>query len=449
MTAKWVNKFRSYFIWLQNRFMDWMLSRNWVLSRLESSQGKSIKEFMNDLGMVFLYKVIGCVFTAVISILAAQLLCPSGYGEINLVNNISNILLLPMMVGINSSMYKYLPDSLPRQNDRLKTAALIGNFILMGLFSLFYFQIGIFVKNTVKIGIPIWQMGILATIVLDLYILSESFMRGQKKYLALARLKVAGSFIFFLLFLFWYYFQTMDFDHYFYAFFAAQVLFVMAALYKSDFHSFSLSGSAFKQIYHYGSLNMLNNLLIILISSSDFFIVNYFYPGRDLGIYSIYQGFVRGLFSIMFYEVFAVVFLPAISRANKNRLFHTIQRFVPLLWLIIVLLTAGFTTVVVLLSGKEYPLNPGYILLTASAIGFYAIFQIYNSIFTMEGNQGAKFCLIPLIFTIPVALLIQYHFTRYFGITGTMYAVMMTNLLLVAVFVVMLHWLKRVLKLFP
>lgn len=430
MTPIFFNTIHNYLTGLRQRFSEF------VLIKLKDYPVKNIRRFINDLGVVFIYRMIGSVLISVIAVLAAKLFGPKGYGQISLVNNMSNILLLPVMVGINSSMYKYLPDSGQSRSDQLKSAAFTGNILLLACFSLFYFNISFWINDIIKIPVPVWQMGIAATIALDLYTLSESFIRGQKKYGTLARLKLAGNIVFFILFLvFQFYYKAMNFQHYFYVFFSSQMVFIIVALFKSDFHSFSINRTVFKQIYIYGFFNMFNNLFLLLINSSDLFIVNYFSPGRDVGVYSIYQGFVKNLFSIMFYEVFAVVFLPAIAKLDKNQLYKTIQRLIPAAWLITVLGTAGLTSGVVWVLGKEYGLNLVYILLVSLGIGFYTVFQIYQSIFMMEGNRGAKLCLIPLIIALPISLITQYEFTKHFGITGAMLAVTIGNLLLLLIFI--------------
>jgi O-antigen/teichoic acid export membrane protein len=430
MISTFFNAIYSYFAGLYNHLSQW------AFPGAKESRSENIKEFINNLGIVFIYRIIGAVFSTVIAILAAKFLGPARYGQIGLVNNISTILLLPVLFGINSSMYKYLPDCDQSENDRLKAVALSGNTVLIIVFGLFYFNIGHWVEHSFKIPVKIWHLGIIATIVLDLYTLSESFIRGQKKFFLLARLKLVCNTTFFLLFLFFqYYFKMMDVQCYFYIFFGSEVLFFILALYKSDFHSFPLSGPVFKKIYAYSALNMFNSMLLILINSSDLFIINYFFPGREVGIYSIYQGFVKNLFSIMFYEVFAVVFLPTIAKLNKKQLYITIRKLIPALWLMVVVATAAFTVLIVSLSGKEYALNMGYVLLVSSGIGFYTIFHIYNSIFSMEGTRGAKLCLIPLAITLPISLVIQYKFTEYWGITGTMIAVTISNLFLVTIFI--------------
>jgi O-antigen/teichoic acid export membrane protein len=406
-----------------------------ILGCLYGFWSETVSKFMKNIGMVFLFNRLGSLFTMVITIWAARSLGPAEYGNIGIITNISNLLMLLVMLGVNNAMYKYIPGSPERENDQLKAAALTGNFISALCFSGLYFQIGGWVETFFRIPVRIWQIGITATIILNFYILSESFIRGRKLFSTIARVRFIGSLLFFLIFLMGvYYFQNFNIHSYFYAFFISQLFFVVIAMAKSGFRSFSLSWRVFHKIYQYGFWNMANSLIIIILYSSDLFFINFFFPGREVGIYNVYQGFAKGLFSVLFYEVFAVVFLPTIAHMDKSRLYQLFRRIVPVAFPLIIALVSCFIAVVVWLTGKEYGLNWGYILLSAAGIAFYSIFHVYNAIFTMEGNRGAKLCLIPLGIILPLSLISQYYFTRYFGITGTMVAVLLTNMLLAVFF---------------
>lgn len=398
---------------------------------------------MKNIGTVFLYNRIGAIFPMLVTIWAARRLGPAEYGKIGIITNIANLLMLPVMLGVNSAMYKFIPDSAAGDDDELKATALAGNMISTACFSMLYFSIGGWAESYLRIPGRIWNMGIAATIVLDLYILSESFIRGRQQFLTIARARFAGNLLFLLMFLIFAHGSgNIRISDYFYALFASQLLFVAIALLKSGFRSFPLSWPVFKKIYQYGFWNMANSLLIIILYSSDLFIINYFFPGEAVGVYNVYQGFAKGIFSVLFYEVFAVVFLPTIAHMDKYNLYRMFRRFIPWVLPLITGAAACFIGVVVWLFGKEYGFNWLYIGLVASGIGFYSIFQIDNAIFTMEGSSGAKLCLIPLGITLPVSLIIQYFFTKNYGITGTMVAVTLTNLFLTAIFQAILYFVS-------
>lgn len=402
---------------------------------------ETLRIFFKNVGVVFLYNRIGAIFPMLVTIWAARFLGPAEYGKIGIINNIANLLMLPVMLGVNAAMYKFIPDCTTGYDDELKASAITGNTILSVCFSLLYFHISGLAESYFRIPAGIWNLGIVATIGLNLFILSESFIRGRKQFFLIARLRFISNLVFFLAFLiFLYYFRNLNIRFYFYAIFASQLLFVVVAIKKSDFRSFPLSWPVFKKIYQFGFWNMANSLMVIVLYSSDLFLVNYFYPGEAVGVYNLYQGFAKGLFSVLFYEVFTVVFLPTIAHMDKHYLYRMFRRWVPLVFTLITGTVACLIGIVVWISGKEYGFNWIYILLVASGIGFYSIFQINNAIFTMEGNTGAKLCLIPLGITLPVSLVIQYFFTRFFGITGTMAAVTITNLLLMGIFQIILYF---------
>lgn len=403
---------------------------------------KSFWEFIKNIGIIFFYNRIGAIFPMVVTIWAARVIGPAEYGKIGMINNIANLLMLPVLLGVNAAMYKFLPDNAASINNELKSTAFFGNIILVVFFSWLYYNADGWAKSYLRIEPYVWNMGIVATIILNFIILSESFLRGQKQYLSIARARLIGNIIFFVAFIFCYCFQNVNIHSYFYAYYASQLSLILIAFRKSGFQSFHLSWSSMKKIYLFGFWNMANSLMVIILYSSDLFLINCFFPGKAVGVYNLYQGFAKGLFSVLFYEVFTVVFLPTIAHMDKHKIYQMFQRLIPVVLLVIIGAVACLIIVILWLSGKEYGFNWAYILLVAFGIGFYSIYQINNAIFTMEGNTGAKLCLIPLGITMPISLMIQYLFTKSYGIIGTMVAVTITNFLLMVIFQVMLYFVS-------
>lgn len=400
-------------------------------------------KFIKNIGTIFFYNRIGAIFTMFVAIWTARILGPVEYGKIGMITYIANLLMHPVILGVNTAMYKFLPDSAASEKDELMSTALFGNIILVIVFSWLYYSAEGLAETYLRIQTPIWNMGIVATIVLNFYILSESFIRGQKQYLSIARARLAGNLFFFAAFvIILYYFRNVNIQGYFYPYCASQLLFVIIAMVKSGLclRTFPLSWPTFKKIYQFGFWNMANSLMIIILFSSDLFLINYFSPGEAVGVYNLYQGFAKGLFSVLFYEVFTVVFLPTIAHMDKYKLYRMFQRFVPMILPVIIGTVSCLIGIVVWLSGKEYGFNWIYILLVASGIGFYSVYQINNAIFTMEGNTGAKLSLIPLGIILPISLIIQYFFTKFYKITGTMAAITITNFLLMVIFQVMMYF---------
>jgi O-antigen/teichoic acid export membrane protein len=411
----------------------------------------NVKSFIKSFCKLFIYNRLASVFSAVISIITARFLGPAEFGRIGLVGNMSTFIFIPILIGAHNSLYKFLPDSGEEQRQKLMSTAFVGSIITSVFFGGIFFGLTPVISKSIHILPGIWRMGVMFTIVLAFSIITESFLRGQMKYSTIGKLKLAGTGVFFILILLFFLVLTKkkaDFITFYLCNIVSIMFFVLLAIWKSgvQIRKSNLSWNTAKQIYSLGTIVMINMFFIAILNSSDLFMVNYLYPGRDVGIYNVYQGFVKNLFAIIFFEVFAVIFLPTIASMDKTILHQKINKCIYWLLPVIVFLTGIITALTVFMFGKEYVLSFTYIILVSLSIGLYAIFQIDNCIFSMEGNQGAKLCLIPLAVTTPLSLFLQFFLTKLWGITGMMTAVLITNLMLVLLFKIVVYYRYKFVK---
>lgn len=395
--------------------------------------------FLKNFGKLFIYNRLASVFLMFISIMTARLLGPAEFGRIGLVGNICAFLYIPILFGANNSMYKYLPESSEEQRQKLMGTAWLGNITTSVFFGGMFLLFTGVISKSIQIEPAIWRMGVFFTIMLTFSNIAESFLRGQMMYSAIGKLKLFSAGIFFLLTLVLFLGLTPgkpDFSTYYLCNIVSMASFTILAVWKAglSLRKLSISWDMTKQIYSLGTIVMVNMLFTAILNSSDLFIVNYFYPGPELGIYNVYQGFVKNSFTAIFFEVFAVVFLPTIAGMDKPALYQKFNRYVYWFIPVIAIITGLITAVTVLLFGRQYTLSFTYTTLVSVSIGLYSVFQMYNCIFSMEGNQGAKLCLIPLAVTMPFSLALQFWLTKSWGITGAMVAVLITNLMLVLIF---------------
>ena len=397
------------------------------------------KSFVKNFGELFIYNRLASVFLMLISIMTARMLGPAEFGRIGLVGNICAFLYIPILIGANNSMYKYLPESGEDARRKLMSTAWLGNTATSVFFGGLFLLFSGVISKSIQMDPAIWRMGVFFTIVITFSNIAESFLRGQMKYSVIGKLKLLSASVFFLLILGVLPGLTpgkADYSTYYLCNIISMAVFIVPAVWKAGLplRKLSVSRDMIKQIYSLGTIVMVNMLFTAILNSSDLFIVNYFCSGRELGIYNVYQGFVKNSFTAIFFEVFAVVFLPTIAAMDKTLLYKRFNRYI--LWVIPVIATVTglITAVTVLLFGRQYTLSFTYIALVSVSIGLYLVFQIYNCIFSMEGNRGAKLCLIPLGMTMPASLLLQFLLTKFWGITGAMVAVLITNLMLVLTF---------------
>lgn len=399
--------------------------------------------FVKNIGKLFVFNRFYSVFGAVTGIIAARMLGPVEFGKIGLIGSIGGYLFIPVLLGANNSMYKYLPDSDQTQTKKLIGTALSGNLLAMVLFGVLFLSLKEIITGALRFSPGIWTAAVIMAVIIAFNSLSESFLRGQKKYSLIGRLKLANSIVFFVLILGLYFvYGKADYRSYYFCNILATLFFIVSAITMSGFRFswLGFSRSSAKKIYSLGLIVMLNMLFSNIINTSDTLIVNYFFPeSHELGIYNVYQGSAKHQFVIMFFEVFAVVFFPTIAQLDKKTLYKKINKY--LYWLIPLAMAGcgAMLIMTVFFYGSEYKLNLLYVFLVSVSVGIYSMFQIYNCMFSLEGNKGARLCLIPLAITIPISLILQFFFTKWWGILGTMVAVLITNILLVFIFKLLLY----------
>jgi O-antigen/teichoic acid export membrane protein len=356
----------------------------------------------------------------------------------------ANVALVPILVGANNSMYKFLPDADRDRANALESAALVGSGLLALVFLVAYGALRGQADGIFRISLEVWDLAAIGTVLFGGTILTESLLRGQRKYTLIARLRFGSALLFFIGFLVLFRLRgRMEVGLYFSALFASHLFFSALALARGGPGALRFSGAEAREVFGYGFLNMANALLLICFTVSDLFVVNYLLPGRDLGVYNVYQGFVRGQFSVLFFEVFCVVFLPTIASMDKDMVHRRFVRLLPLLLPVVALGAAALIVLGVWLVGRDYPMNAEYVLLAAAGICSATIFQMYNAILSMEGKRGAGLCLIPLAAALPISCALQFQFARWMGIRGAMLAVIAGNLVLVAFFEVTTRLGKR------
>lgn len=391
-------------------------------------------EFFHNFSIVFVYKFISSILSTLIIIFMARTMGPSEYGNLSIINNISVILFMPMILGANNSMFKYLSPINREESKEFINTSIIGSTI----FSIFMVIVllGMYgnIPKRLDISVHNWRLAVLVTFALGMYSLTESFLRGMKDFSYIGKFKLTSTVInFILIVLIFNITGGVNLEHYFVCFIISYLIFIVFALKRTGIKIkiLKFSWEKAKVIYSYGAINTINMTLGTILFTCDIFFVNYFYDFHAAGIYSAYQGFAKNIFSILFYEIFMVVFLPSIAQMDKNRLYKQMKKIALLLFFVTCLVIGFITFVSIILFGKEYVLKLSYIILTALSIGLYTVFNIYLNIYTMEGNNGAKMCTFPYLIVFPISILMQFYTTKYWGITGTMLSVVLTNFILI------------------
>ncbi len=413
-------------------FREKALENNRIRKLVSNSE---YREFLTSINRVFFFKVIVYLITTIIIVLTARNLTPSQFGGTGVISNIAYLLFVPMLLAVHSAMYKFLPESDNKGRNELMSISALGSIISIPIFSMVLLFITRLISKQLNIPVNEWKMAILLTVFLSLSTISESYLRGQKKFNFICYFKLFSSIINLLLIIICFFVLGIkSLETYVYSLIISHLIFTVLALTRSGAVQaciFKVSWASVKKVYIYSFSNILSMFLGGVTLSSDLFFVNYFCSPSTVGVYNAYQGFVKNIFSVLFYEVFLVVFLPFLAKADHRRMAKSIKRYIPVIIAVVMAGSGLLTMLFIFLFGQNYKLNLVYIVLSSSGIALYAIYQIYVYVYNIEGSKRAMFTGLSTLAILPLALGLQYYFTRFYSMRGALISVVLTNLLLI------------------
>jgi len=411
---------------------------------LERRLSARLRELLRAMAILFAYNRIGAVFTVAVGILAARWMGPLEYGKVGLVAQIASIVSLVLLAGAHASMYRFLPGAVASERAVLQGSALAGSGLVTLALGTVYLALRARMDGLLHVPLLAWDLAAALSLSLAATTLTESFLRGRLKFTLIARLRFASALAFFASFMLLFAgLRRMSVGLYFGGLVGSQLLFAVLASAAGGLGRLRTSRAGLRQVFGFGLLNTSSALLLVFFGSSDLLIVNYLLPARDLGVYNIYQGSIRGQFATLFFEVFCVVFMPTIASMDKLDVHRRFQRTIPLLIAGVSVAAAGLLVVGVGLAGARYPLDLRYVALAAAGVATTAVFQISSAILSMEGVRGARLCLLPIAAALPISAGLQLWLTRRMGITGAMLGVVAGNLVLAAFLEVTIRLSRR------
>ncbi|PYG87851.1 O-antigen/teichoic acid export membrane protein [Ruminiclostridium sufflavum DSM 19573] len=391
------------------------------------------RDFLTSINRVFFFKVIVYLITTIIIVLTARTLTPSQFGRTGVISNIAYLLFVPMILAVHSAMYKFLPESDAKDRKELMSIAALGSLISIPVFSISLLFINKLILKQFNIPFNEWQLAILLTIFLSLSTISESYLRGHRKFNSICLFKLFSAVINLVLIIICFFVLNIkSFEIYVYSLIISHLVFTALALTRAKiFKICKISLSGIKKVYIYSFSNILSMFLGGVTFSSDLFFVNYFCSSSTVGVYNAYQGFVKNIFSVLFYEVFLVVFLPFLAKANHRGLVKSIRRYIPVIIAAVMIGSGLLTIIFILLFGQDYKLNLIYIVLSSLGIALYTIYQIYVYVYNIEGSKRAMLTGLSTLAILPFALGLQYYLVRFYDMKGALISVVLTNLLLI------------------
>ncbi len=393
-----------------------------------------IRAFIENLGIVFIFRFTSAVLSVIGLVLAARYLGAVSVGNITMIQNTAYLLYIPMCFGINFSIIKFLPDC-ENEEESEKFLGSIGvwSLTLTVVSIIIYWLFHVYLNEALGFSAIQLLLTVIMAVTINYSMITEAILRSRKRFLSLGIIKMVSSLLFFAFTLI----ASLVLKNYYYFVYGIiinQFIVIIWSLKTINIKKLRFSMKISKLAYKYGAINMVSGVLSYIMFSSDLYIVNHFCSAYDVGIYSLYQVNVKNFFNLMFHEIFAVVFLPTIVQMDTMKIYKRIKSLIPLMLPIAIIANMALSICMLLLYGRNYTINWVYVLLISVSLGFHFLYYVFNSVFTVEGKNGALLCMSVLGLPMPVLILISIALTRSLGITGELISLLVTQLTLVGMF---------------
>ncbi|SHH43747.1 Membrane protein involved in the export of O-antigen and teichoic acid [Butyrivibrio fibrisolvens DSM 3071] len=388
---------------------------------LGRSESTTLILFVKNFLLLFAFRGISVLTNLVVTILAGRTLTVELMGEYNLVFTLANILVIPLIMGVNNTLLKVLPESSDDEKKEILGTVIIGNFMLCLGLSVIGYIITPIVCRFPNLTPESWYLAIALAIATNSCILADTILKVDEKFFRLGIAKIAGS----IFMMAGYLVSILAFNKisiyvYIICNVLGQVLALLVSVYKLGAVKFIFRRDIAKDIFKIGVFYMFSWLLTTGLNTADICIISALRPEYESGIFSSYQSNIRIYFSVFYNDIFAAVMLPTLINhgVDIRRLVGNVFKFMPVILLILGAGTATLLVALLYAYGEQYPIIWGYIILEAAGIAFQGIYYFFSSLLVMEGETGARTSFEILGKPYVFLLLISFVCTKLFGLTG-------------------------------
>jgi O-antigen/teichoic acid export membrane protein len=394
-----------------------------------------VTRFLRNVGTVFVFKALSLLLTLVIYVLCAREFGAAGWGQTAIVNTWAGLMLIPLTFGLFHGVVKEVPVSKPEESRELMGTALVSTLAISVFLAILLAVSAPLIEQILGYPRLHWYWAIGSALSICWYIVSESFLRGRQMFYQIGLFKLFAAVVLLVGSLYMIYVMDIrSLESFILPFAAGNILFFVLTLASSRLGPIRVSREAWKKLFGFGAFQMLTWLFSTILFNSDLLLVAQFGTDSETGLYAVYQNNVRMLCTILFHDVFAVVFLPMIAKMDKQQIDRQIVRYCIPIGGAIFVGSFVMTICLVLLFGKTFPLVWTYVLLTAAGVTLNMLYLLMTAVISLDGTSAARLALRSLILPLPVLLALQYVAIAYWGIQGGMVYVILLNSVLIVSF---------------
>jgi O-antigen/teichoic acid export membrane protein len=376
-----------------------------------------VQTFLKNLLYVSIGTIISTLFVAVVTIIGGRILGPAEYGKFSLIQSISMFLYLPMILGYNSAMVKYVSE---KEESGRQFTIIITTCILVLILTIISSSIYLFfsrqISNLLSTSNEIIIYSCILAVLFVFYTITTNIIRALNKMKTYSFFQSLYAMILIFSFIMLIIYKMYSYQSLIYPMFLGYGItgiIILILIFKND-GRYKFDRSWAKILTKYALFSALGGLSFVLYSNIDTIMISKYMIIEDVGIYNAYYTASINVAAVIS-GIFLTVYFPAVSKYNnKQIIFLKINKIIPYIIIGGLPFIMVCEYIIVILYGNKYPINIEWIILFAIASiligieGIYAwllastdpkgaLLVSFASVIGAVVNVGLNFVLIPLI----------------------------------------------------
>lgn len=393
---------------------------------------KNVEKFIETLLFVFIATGISKGLWFVINIVGGRVLGPSLYGEFTLVQAITEIIVIPVGIGVTTGIMKYLAETDKKERiTKLISTATTYFFITLIPLVAIYTILNNQIADIFNTGNHLVLLAIFLSIFWALNGFLEQVLQGlhaQKKWSKFSTIAYITSAIVFvyilftssttILLLYVPYLVT------FVVFSAQGITYIWKFIKPKEFSSKYL-----KELTSYGIIAFLVYIATTFLGNVDRIMINYILGATQLGFYQAYYLSSIMILGVLF-GIFIRVFFPtAAKHKDPEGMTKKLDKIAPIGFFGAIIISMITIYISLYLYNYEYNIISGIIFSVVTAISFLVV--IYSNLLNAQSTKSIKKTLWGMIGAFLINIPLNYFLIKSIGINGAIISTGISFLLLV------------------
>lgn len=392
--------------------------------------GPSTRTFFKNIGYIGLGSFGATIFLFVVNTVAVRVLGPAEYGKYILLLSVSNFMVIPMGMGLQVSLMKYLPRALHDYSVRVRTSATAFWLIAVAtvITGIAAYAARDYGMALLAVPASVFLWAIFYSIIVAFKEFGDGLMKGLHQFRQQAILSVLYSLVIFAVFFSLFFTVERTFLMYVWAVMAGFLFYgVVLIVWNGVNLRLSLVSKIIAcDLAAYGLLSLLNAPSWFVITNADRFLMNRFFDAGAVGLYAVYMSasmIIMGRGLSFFINVFfpTVAGIRDIAAVNKK-----INRAFAVLAVPVVMFNSLIMHGMFLVYGQEYPFDVIFALLFSVSGFLYSLVHIkWSMIMTRSTAALRRYAWVSLWGAV-LSLFLNYFLIQFMGIMGAVVSALIT-----------------------